>query len=317
MNKMDAQDTQVLLVEDVSGDAYLVRRLLEATPGACFTVDVVSCAADAVTLIDMGGVDIVLLDLDLPDSTKFDTVLQFRTLFPSLPVVVLTRIEDLAIGLQAIECGAQDYVPKGLMAGGMLVRAVRFAIARQNQIRSYKAEAHTDALTGLSNRRAFDVELSRYLAEWTCQQRPMSLLILDVDRFKRLNDTFGHRTGDCVLSSLGTVLSGSIRPTDFPARFGGEEFAVILPDTRREEAAGVIRRVLEAVANQVFHFEGHQLRITASVGGAVTQNGDDADLLLERADSALYVAKSAGRDCGYFSDGKQYYTVPSGVEVDV
>lgn len=152
--------------------------------------------------------------------------------------------------------------------------------------------ATTDALTGLRNRRAFDHSLQ---LEWAIVERrttPLSLLVLDVDHFKRINDTYGHDAGDKVLLAIAQVLSGCARVIDIVARVGGEEFAVILPNTDAVGALGVAERMRNAVARA--DWLGHPT--TISIGAATLQDQEDAGGLYARADAALYTAKTAGRN---------------------
>lgn len=301
---MGAQTTRILLVEDDPEDAMLLRRLLETSMGDGFDVEHVTTAAAAVARLEEDEQDLLLLDLGLPDSQGFDTVIKFRTLFPSLPMVIVSGTDDEMIGIQAVECGAQDYVAKGLVAGQLLVRAIRFSIARHNQITSFKTEAHTDSLTGLPNRRAFDAELAKRLSERIQNSAPLSLMLLDIDHFKKLNDTFGHRAGDYVLCQLGTILSESLRETDFPARYGGEEFGIVLPRAELAKARPAAKRLVSTIAQTAFHFEGNAISVTASVGLAEATERDVPGTFLERADAALYAAKDSGRNRAYVNDGQ-------------
>ena len=297
---MSSRKTTILLVEDDDCDALLVQRLLETTSVDQFSLERVTTAAAATARLDQGGIVIVLLDLGLPDSEGFDTVLRFRRSFPNLPVVVLTGIDDERIGLQALECGAQDFVAKNMIVGELLCRTIRFAIARQNRIQSYRIEARTDALTNLPNRRAFDTELPRRLAEAKRYGRPLSLIFLDIDHFKTINDEHGHLVGDYVLANLAAVIAETVREVDLPARFGGEEFAVILPSTGLSQAWDVMQRLVVTVAESVFWFEGIQLQATMSAGLAEARPDDNGPSLLERADAALFLAKAGGRNQGCF-----------------
>ena len=152
--------------------------------------------------------------------------------------------------------------------------------------------ATTDALTGLANRRAFDHSLQLELAIVERRATPLSLLMLDVDHFKRINDTLGHEAGDKVLLSMAQLLSGCARVIDVVARVGGEEFAVILPNTDAQGALEVAERMRIAVAQA--HWLGHPT--TISLGAATLQQQEDAASLYARADAALYAAKTAGRN---------------------
>ena len=290
--------TKLLLVEDDEGDALLVKRLLDASPLKGFRLEVVSTVSAATARLDQGGVDVVLLDLGLPDSDGFDTVFNLHASFPKVPFVVLTGLEDEEIGLRAIQCGAHDYVPKCMLDGQLLCRAIRFSVARQNRIEAFQDEAHTDALTGMCNRRAFDAEIERRLAESKRYGRPLSLIVMDVDNFKTINDLHGHRAGDHILHGLSQVVRANLRKTDVPTRFGGDEFAVLLPDTELEEATLVMNRLVAMIANKRLRFDELKLRATVSAGVAQVSNSYDRDVLIQEADTALYEAKQAGRNCG-------------------
>ena len=172
------------------------------------------------------------------------------------------------------------------------------------EIVSYLSEARTDALTGLPNRRAFDDEVARRFAEKKRHGVPFTIVLLDVDHFKRLNDRLGHPAGDQVLQNIPHVMAGAMRQEDMLARIGGEEFALILPHTTLDGGQSVARRTLAVIANGQFTYEGTELRVTVSCGMAEVGDGDNLALLLKRVDSALYASKNAGRNCGHFHNGR-------------
>jgi len=172
------------------------------------------------------------------------------------------------------------------------------------QMQSQVAQARTDALTGLPNRRAFDDEMVRRIAEWRRNSATFCLLILDIDYFKRLNDRHGHPAGDYVLRHVAEVLATMLREMDLVARIGGEEFALVLPATSAADARRAAERIRSAIASESFHFEQAEIRLTVSLGLAVVAPQDDAVSILKRADKALYAAKRGGRNCAYFHDGR-------------
>ncbi len=173
------------------------------------------------------------------------------------------------------------------------------------QIESQSLEARTDSLTLLANRRSFDEEVSRRVAEFRRQQRTFSVVMIDIDHFKEFNDTYGHQAGDEVLRTVGRALRRKIREMDLVARYGGEEFAVILPGTPIEEAKRAAVRAREAIEEAQAHFEKRDLRVTASVGVAEVYPGDGNSGPVQRADAALYASKKAGRNCVHWHDGRE------------
>ncbi len=190
---------------------------------------------------------------------------------------------------------ANEYLQKRLEKAEQQIKAQAMEIA------THESEARTDSLTDLSNRRAFDDEMSRRVAEWQRKRSPFSLVILDVDHFKKFNDTHGHPAGDEVLRRVAQSMRESTREMDIPCRYGGEEFAVILPTTTLKDAALSAERVRKGIEALRIEFEGKVLSVTASLGVAEVQGADDAKLILRRADEALYASKDAGRNNGHVS----------------
>lgn len=171
------------------------------------------------------------------------------------------------------------------------------------EIEAYISRSLTDPLTGLPNRREFDERLEERMAGWNRRGEIFSLLMLDVDHFKNLNDQHGHLAGDQMLTKLGQALRSALRRDDAVARYGGEEFAMILPGTSLDSAASAVPRIRDTVARAGVDHHGAQLKVTVSGGLATIQAGEAAISLIDRADAALYTAKSAGRDCAYMHDG--------------
>jgi len=157
--------------------------------------------------------------------------------------------------------------------------------------------ASTDPLTGLLNRRRFlELAVAEHLRAGR-HQRPLSLVLIDLDHFKRVNDQHGHRMGDAVLRTAAAILSGAIRGSDLAARFGGEELVLLLPETDLNGAAGMAERLRQGFAAAITSLDGTDVRVTASLGVAAWRGpGESLDTLIHRADQALYAAKHAGRD---------------------
>lgn len=169
------------------------------------------------------------------------------------------------------------------------------------------AESRIDALTGLANRRAFNDELLNHLSQFEQHGTSVSLLMLDIDYFKKLNDIHGHLVGDDVLMSVGRTITQHIRSGDLASRYGGEEFAVILPRTTVDQARVIAERLRESVSQAICSISNQSIRITASAGLSQLLPGDSAKTWLHRADEALYFSKDSGRDCGHWNDGRTFW----------
>lgn len=170
------------------------------------------------------------------------------------------------------------------------------------EITAYMCEARTDTLTELPNRRAFDDELARRMAEWRRNETTVNVVIIDIDHFKMFNDRFGHAAGDAVLVEVARVLNTATRESDLVARLGGEEFAVVLAGVEPSEARRAAERIRKAVAATAFHYEGKSLRVTVSCGVAQALALEDGMSLVKRADEALYASKAAGRNVSHWHD---------------
>ena len=179
-------------------------------------------------------------------------------------------------------------------------------------------QAHSDILidplTGIANRRAFNFELSRKMIEWQRQRSPLALMMVDIDFFKRFNDQYGHQAGDRVLSETAQVIRSTLREMDLACRFGGEEFAVIQPLKHSNESSRSAERIRSAIESSVVSFEQLDLRVTVSIGVAEAMKGDDVDLLVKRADVALYASKQNGRNQVTLHDGAKCVTQPKAGE---
>jgi diguanylate cyclase len=175
--------------------------------------------------------------------------------------------------------------------------------AQAAEIEAHISRSLTDPLTGLPNRREFNDRLEERMAAWNRRQEPFSLLLVDVDHFKKLNDKHGHLAGDQVLAALGRALRGAVRREDIVARYGGEEFAILLPNTTLTEAINVAQKVRETVSATAVCHNAEQFSVTVSGGLAMIVANERYESLIQRADAALYAAKSAGRNCTFVHDG--------------
>lgn len=262
--------------------------------------------------------DLVLLDLDLPDMDAMKAVQQVKSIRRPefLPVIALSQDESRASRVRALRGGADDVVARtceadeisARIAALLRIRAEQDLLHRANQ--ELERQSITDPLTGLFNRRYFEYQLAQELERARRRGDPLALLLLDLDHFKRINDRYGHAAGDEVLRAVAGILRGALRRLDVCARWGGEEFAAIMPNTPPEGVAVVCQRLLRTVRNhqalRSIPLDGaaraaETVRFTASVGVAVHRPPGAAQLgdLFRRADLALYRAKRQGRDRAY------------------
>lgn len=223
---------------------------------------------------------------------------------PKFPIVMLTGTGNEETAVQVMKLGAQDYLIKGRVTGDALLSSIRNAIEKVELLRQIEEQrqellrlACTDDLTGLNNRRFF---LSRLKEETTRTFRyntPLSLLLMDVDHFKEINDRFGHPTGDVVLMRVARCIVQCLRNSDVAGRYGGEEFGVLLTNTDSAGAAAMAERLRTTIQEEEFHAAGEQFQITCSIGVAQFQvHAQNWDELLSVADQALYEAKHHGRN---------------------
>jgi diguanylate cyclase len=166
----------------------------------------------------------------------------------------------------------------------------------QSQLKDEQRLSNVDALTGIPNRLAYEKRMDDEMKRWKRFNQPTCLAVWDVDRFKAINDTYGHRAGDRVLSTLAKHLSTRIRGTDFVARYGGEEFVMLLPGTTLQDAVHLIDDLRGAIGKIGFHFRGTPVSVTISVGATALMPDDSAGGAFDRADKALYRAKETGRN---------------------
>ncbi len=220
-------------------------------------------------------------------------------------ILAVVNGEDPERAVRALDLGAHDIIYRPIDAHELdlrvraQVRRRRYAEALRGNLDQSFEMAVTDQLTGLHNRRFLLSQLKPLLQRAVLGGDPVALVLLDIDHFKRINDTHGHAVGDEVLKEFAARLSGGVRPNDMTARFGGEEFAVLMPNTSPDKAQAAAERLRGLIAASAFPAYGGRetVVVTASLGLASVAGGDDTiDALIKRADDALYQAKGAGRN---------------------
>ena len=287
----------VLVVDQDAAQHTLIERALATAGGHVgehvrFEVSYAGGLTEGLDRLAGGGIDAVLLDLALPDSSGIETLVRVREEHPGVPIVVLTALDDEQLALQAVACGAQDYLLKSRIHAHVILRVLLFARERQRMQTELRELALVDALTGLHNRRGFLSSAEQMLRLARRSGRGLVLVYLDLDHLKLLNDTTGHDEGDRALVDLAAVLRSTFRTSDIIARIGGDEFAVLAIDAPPGAVSQLKVRLLERL--DAYNTQSsHPAALSISMGTAVLQPDDPGGIedLLARADRAMYVHK--------------------------
>lgn len=243
--------------------------------------------------------EVILLDIEMDDMDGFEVLARLKSdpETQQIAVIFISATSDTMDRVRGLDLGAVDFICKPFEVVELKAR-VRSALRMQHLCRMLEQKAQIDGLTGLWNRRYFEQRLQQEVSEATRHKQPLSLLMCDIDRFKRTNDQFGHPFGDSVIERMAQILSSG-RSSDIACRYGGEEFGVILPNTGLDEAAEVAERHRAAMEAQVWQVDS-ELVVTTSVGACDLESIDGpqtAESLVICADAALYRAKERGRNC--------------------
>ncbi len=242
--------------------------------------------------------DLILLDIDMPDVGGFEVCQQIKD-HPDLsmiPIIFLSGSDASEDKVHGLDLGAVDYVTKPFDAFELRAR-VRAALRTKHYHDLLARHAAIDPLTELHNRRALFERVDQEWARVSRHGGEMSLIMVDVDYFKTINDTYGHPVGDRLLQEVAAAIAQECRHNDIPARFGGDEFAILCPDTVCGEAAALAQRCLERIAQASVTVRGEQVTTSASLGVADTTGCHSVAEFFEGADGALYEAKQRGRGC--------------------
>ncbi|MDT6941941.1 PleD family two-component system response regulator [Brucella pseudogrignonensis] len=295
---------RILIVDENEIAAARLRMIL----GDDYFVDVANDANDALIKAIENDYDSIVISADFTYYDPLRLCSQIRTIERTrlVPIILIVNEDEGSLVVRALELGVNDYVMRPLEKLELYAR-LRTQIKRKCYNDLLRQSLHrtitmavTDSLTGLHNRRYLDTHMPVLLTRATGRERPLTVIMIDFDHFKRVNDQYGHDGGDDVLREFAARLRKKIRGMDVMCRYGGEEFAIVLPDTDLANAAAVAERIRDAVSEEPFLLFGgkHQISMTISIGIASLRlmGGDTVEALFARTDAALYEAKKKGRN---------------------
>jgi diguanylate cyclase (GGDEF)-like protein len=284
----------ILIVDDEPNMVQIIEYNLRK---AGYETSTANSGTEALESIKAKRPDLIISDVMMPemDGHELCRIVRDSPATSSIPFFFLTAKGQLSDRIEGLRTGADDYIIKPFEIEELIARVG----ARLERTKVLRQLAITDGLTGIYNRRYFEERLAEELRRAERFVHPLSVVLLDIDHFKRVNDTYGHLAGDYVLSSFATFLQSNIREVDILARYGGEEMAIIMPETRAEDAMAITRRIAERLKETVFRLEddGVEIALTFSAGVAsFPQHGMNARDIVARVDEAQYRAKKAGRN---------------------
>ena len=311
---------RILIVDDREDNVELLRARLEA-----WGYETVSAmdGASALRAVKESSPDLILLDVMMPEVDGIEVARRIKNdpTLPFIPIIMQTALDSMESKIEGLDAGADDYITKPIHFSELQarVRSLLRIKALQEKVASREralAEMNnklleislTDGLTGLSNRRHIEERRNEMWEHAVRLNEPLSVVMCDIDKFKSVNDTYGHGAGDAVLKQFAEVLKHEAREIDRVGRYGGEEFIILLPGTVLDAAVTFAERVRNAIEERTFTFDGGSLKRTVSLGVAAWPHPRvaDCDDLLKCADDALYVAKQSGRNRVVRFDSREF-----------
>jgi two-component system cell cycle response regulator len=294
---------KILICDDDPADRKLVRTYLQQVTGREIVLLEAGYTKEIQNALDRGRIDLVLMDNQMPEKSGMEWLAEIAKK-QLAPVVMLTGSGTEEIAVQALQEGALGYLSKDSLSQEKLVNTIDATLHKWTRLQQASANkeelerlANFDSLTGLHNRQAILGKLRELINRAKRYKEDFSLSMLDIDHFKRVNDRYGHLTGDEVLEKIAALIRQNIRDTDIAGRYGGEEFIIILPQANLSSALVVAERIRNIIENtEMKDSAGNVFAITVSQGLSGWERGEDAYSLISRADEALYKAKEKGRN---------------------
>ena len=289
----------ILLVDDDMAVRASTEEFLQLSG---FNVISATNAEEALATLSTFNPDVVLTDIMMNGMDGLELTRRIKKAYNAAIIVMTGYSADYSYE-EAVNAGASDFIFKPFRFEELNLRIIRVLKEMQLQkdhekmVKKLEELAITDGLTGLYNSRHFFNQIKTEIERHTRYHRPLSLLMLDIDLFKNFNDTWGHLEGDKVLMSMGKIITSCLRSNDTAYRYGGEEFTIILPETRVEEACLVGERIMGTLAERMFYPDkGEVVSITISIGITDFSRKDSLEDFIKRADKAMYSSKQAGRN---------------------
>ena len=298
----DCSGGHILLVDDRVSSAD---QIISAMRGKA-VVDIEKDPQEALIKGMAGNYDLFIISLGLADFDALRLCSQIRSLERTrqMPILCLAETEDRPRVLRALDLGVNDFLLRPVDGNELIarvrtqIRRKRYADALRDNVQASMELAVVDPLTGVHNRRYFETHLAALVADAANRGRPLALMILDIDHFKSVNDTYGHGAGDTVLRAFAARVRKVVRTSDLICRLGGEEFVVVMPDTAIEIAVKIAERLRGEIEKNRFPIaeDGCAIEVTVSIGLAERRHDAEPEGLFQRADRALYRSKSGGRN---------------------
>jgi two-component system cell cycle response regulator len=283
--------TRILFVEDNPGDVRLVQEMLAAFANGCIVTHV-QRIDESIPLLDSGEVDLVLLDLSLPDSTGLETFDRIRAQSPDVPIVILTGQQDIEAAREALRRGAQDYLVKGQLEGNLLLHAVHYSAERHAVRQELEELSLRDPLTGLYNRRGFTLLAEQSLRLAKRNGRESVLLLADVDGLKAINDAHGHLGGDEALCAVARSFAAAMRDSDIISRLAGDEFVVLAVEANPPGIPAIVTRIENRLSEERQRCAAtRQLSVSIGIAPFDPKTAPTLKELTDAADKDMYIQK--------------------------